>query len=195
MRTVIYTVESTGIDIPTQHQQLVLFAQQQSLRVVSHYSDALTLQKSHKSLLGLKALLTSARQGSVAMVLVHDMALLGLSISHLISIVNELKSLNVDVTFYKQGLSTTGFEGEVITKLFESLAGYEKAQFSERVRRGLKSAVTSGKKLGRPTLSNEGLKAAVVALRKSGMGMRSLASTVGLGVGTCYSILRAEDEL
>ena len=46
---------------------------------------------------------------------------------------------------------------------------------SERVTAGLQRAVSQGKKLGRPSKMNYGMKSAVKLLHKKGMGIKQIA--------------------
>ena len=58
-----------------------------------------------------------------------------------------------------------------------------------RVTAGLQRAVSQGKKLGRPTKMNEGMKSAVKLLRDKGMGIKQISKQLQIGVGTVYSVL------
>jgi DNA invertase Pin-like site-specific DNA recombinase len=57
------------------------------------------------------------------------------------------------------------------------------------VKSGLDRAVSQGKKLGRPTKMNEGMKSAVKLLREKGMGIKQISKQLQIGVGTVYSVL------
>jgi DNA invertase Pin-like site-specific DNA recombinase len=65
----------------------------------------------------------------------------------------------------------------------------ERSLISERVKSGLDRAVSQGKKLGRPTKMNEGMKNAVKLLREKGMGIKQISKQLQIGVGTVYSVL------
>ena len=60
---------------------------------------------------------------------------------------------------------------------------------SERVTIGLQRAVSQGKKLGRPTKMNDGMKNAVKLLREKGMGIKQISKQLQIGIGTVYSVL------
>jgi hypothetical protein len=53
----------------------------------------------------------------------------------------------------------------------------------------LDRAVSQGKKLGRPTKMNDGMKSAVKLLREKGMGIKQIAKQLQIGIGTVYSVL------
>lgn len=190
MRVAIYAVDSISLDVTAQRDLLNNYAEQNGYRVIKNFSEVKLTQKSVSSLIALNALLAGAKVGDFQHVLVQDLALFGASLSHMVALVRIFQSYGVGITFLKQNLSTNGDQGEVLLKVIEAMWNYDKQSLSSRIKLGQRNAVASGKKLGRPSLNNDGMKAAVIALRKTGMGMRNLAHTTGLGVGTCYSILR-----
>ena len=65
----------------------------------------------------------------------------------------------------------------------------EKVTIRERVISGLERVKSQGKKLGRPTKMNDGMKNAVQLLREKGMGIKQISKQLGIGVGTVYSVL------
>ena len=195
MRVAIYSIDSISLDATAQHDLLNTYAEKNNYRVIKHFSEVKLTQKSISSLIAINALLKGAKAGDFQHVLVQDLALFGASLTHMVGLIRTLQSYSVGITFLKQNLSTTGDQGEVLVKVIEAMWNYDKQSLSSRIKLGQRNAVASGKKLGRPSLNNDGMKAAMIALRKTGMGMRNLAHTTGLGVGTCYSILREAEAI
>lgn len=193
MRVAVYSVDSISLGVTAQYDLLNTYAEQNNYRVIKNFSEVNLTQKSVSSLIALNALLKGAKAGDFQHVLVLDLALFGASLTHMVGLIRTLQSSGVGLTFLKQNLSTNGDQGEVLLKVIEAMWNFDKHQLSNRIKLGQRNATKNGKKLGRPSLNNEGMKAAVIALRKTGMGMRNLANTTGLGVGTCYSILREAD--
>jgi DNA invertase Pin-like site-specific DNA recombinase len=70
-------------------------------------------------------------------------------------------------------------------------AEFERAMIQERVRAGLARVKAEGKQLGRPKIAEKTERAVIAALkRKNRPGLRQIASTLGLGVGTVQRISR-----
>jgi DNA invertase Pin-like site-specific DNA recombinase len=64
-------------------------------------------------------------------------------------------------------------------------AEFERAMIQERVRAGLARARAEGKQLGRPKIAEQAERAVRAVLKKKNRpGLRKIASTLGVGVGT-----------
>jgi DNA invertase Pin-like site-specific DNA recombinase len=59
----------------------------------------------------------------------------------------------------------------------------------ERINAGISRAKSEGKKLGRPSKMNDGLRNAVTMLHTKGVSIRDIAKTCSIGIGTIYKIL------
>jgi DNA invertase Pin-like site-specific DNA recombinase len=70
-------------------------------------------------------------------------------------------------------------------------AEFERAMIRERVMAGLARARAEGKQLGRRTVEQSHTRKvkAALALRSKGLGIRRIASEVGLGVGTVIRLI------
>jgi len=66
----------------------------------------------------------------------------------------------------------------------------ERTVIRERVISGLERVKKQGKKLGRPTKMNEGMRNGVLLLREKGMGIKQISKQLQIGVGTVYSVLK-----
>jgi DNA invertase Pin-like site-specific DNA recombinase len=70
-------------------------------------------------------------------------------------------------------------------------AEFERSMIQERVRAGLRRAKDEGKRLGRPPIPAETERAIRAALAKNGRpGLRKIAATIGVGVGTVQRVSR-----
>ena len=97
---------------------------------------------------GLKACLADLRPGDILVVWKLDR--LGRSLSHLIRIVEEIKTRGVAFRSLTEQMDTTTPHGEFLFNIFGSLAQYERALIKERVMAGLAAARRRGRKGGRP---------------------------------------------
>jgi DNA invertase Pin-like site-specific DNA recombinase len=114
---------------------------------------------------------------------------LGRSLQHLVEILNELQALKIDLYFQMQGMDTSTPSGRMIFSVFGAIGEFERSIIKERVLAGQQRAKANGVKLGRPSKMNDGMKSAVRLLREKGMGIKQICRELGIGVGTCYSVL------
>ena len=137
----------------------------------------------------LDALLKAATQRKFEMVMVWDISRLGRSLQNLVEILTELQSLKIDLFFQQQGLDTSTSSGRMMFSVFCALAEYERELIRERVIAGQQRAKAQGRKLGRPSKLNEGLKSAIRLLREKGMGIKQIAAQCQVGIGSVYAAL------
>ena len=91
---------------------------------------------------GLKACLADLRDGDVLIVWKLDR--LGRSLSHLLTIITDLKNRGVAFRSITEQMDTTTPHGEFLFNVFGSLAQFERALIRERVNAGLAAAKRRG---------------------------------------------------
>ena len=134
-------------------------------------------------------LLKDAVRKKFDVVMCWDISRLGRSLQDLINFLNDIQSKSIDLYIHQQGLDTSTTTGRLMFFLVGCFAEYERNIISERVKSGLRRAVSDGKKLGRPSNVNDGSKSAVKLLREKGLSINKIAKELSIGVGTIYSIL------
>lgn len=112
---------------------------------------------------GLKACLADLRDGDILIVWKLDR--LGRSLSHLLTIIADLKNRGVAFRSITEQMDTTTPHGEFLFNVFGSLAQFERALIRERVNAGLAAAKRRGRIGGRPrSLDEEQIEQIVAAL-------------------------------
>ena len=124
---------------------------------------------------------------------------MGRSLHHLVTIVNELVSKNIDIISLQDPLNTTTAQGRLIFNMFASLAEFEKDLIRERTIAGLTSARARGRMGGRPKgLSEKAKKAACTAealyLQKE-LTSDEIAEQLSISKTTLYKYLRSRNVL
>ena len=155
--------------------------------IVQEYTD--TISGATDSRPGLDALLLAARQRKFDVLYCYSIDRLGRSTKNLITVVEELQALKIDLYFYREGIDTTTPTGKCVFTILGSVAELERNLIRERVCAGLQKAKRNGVKLGRPSKLNDGLKSAIRLLRSKGMGIKQIAAQCGIGVGSVYAVL------
>ena len=114
---------------------------------------------------------------------------LGRSLSHLLTIVTDLKEKGVAFRSLTEQMDTTTPHGELLFQLFGALAQYERALIQERVKAGINAAKLRGRHSGRPrALDDEKLKAVIAAL-ENGTSKAAVCRTFGIPRSTLIDSL------
>ena len=121
---------------------------------------------------------------------------LGRSLQDLIGFLNEIHTVGVDLYLHQQGLDTTMPAGKALFQMMGVFAEFERSMIQERVRAGLRRAVSEGKQLGRPRIAPDLEKRILEALKargRTGEGVRGIAERFGVNPSTVQRISRPFD--
>lgn len=188
----IYVRVSTNKqDSTNQLIELRDLAKRMNYEIVQEYIDnGISGTKGREDRPGLDLLLTHAGQRKFEQVMIFDITRLGRSLQNCIETLNYLNSMKIDILIQKQGIDTSSSVGKLTFSLMASLGEYEKNLMRERIILGINRAKSQGKKLGRPSNMNDGMKNAIKILREKGMGIVSISKQLNCGVGTVYTAIR-----
>ena len=110
---------------------------------------------------GLNRCMETLQEGNVLIVWRLDR--LGRSMSHLVSIIETLKSKSIGFRSLCDGaINTTTASGELIFNIFSSMAQFERRLIQERTQAGLSSARARGRTGGRPKINADDSKVQAV---------------------------------
>lgn len=111
------------------------------------------------------------------------------SVSHLLRALDTFRVLGIEFVSLSESLDTATPAGRMVFTILGAVAELERSLIAERVRAGLRNAVAKGKRLGRPSRNIDGT--AVTALRSQGASWRTIATKLGVGIGTLYRAVPA----
>ncbi len=115
---------------------------------------------------------------------------LGRSLSHLIRIVEDLKTRGIAFRSLREAIDTTSSHGSFLFNLFGTLAEYKRALITERVNAGLAAARRRGRKGGRPpTIDAEKIEQILAAL-EAGSSKASVCRSFNVPRSTLIDTLR-----
>lgn len=184
-------VSTDGQSIENQTRELRQIAERRGWTVVEVYSDAgISGSKGRNERPGLDGLLNDAKRRKFDVVMAWAIDRLGRSLIDLLGTIQELEACGVDLFLEQQAIDTTTPAGKLMFQVCGAFAEFERSMIRQRVKLGLKRAVASGKRLGRPTL-DAALERKVQAELAKGTGILKAARKLGLGTGTVHRVKRA----
>jgi len=192
-RCAIYSRCSTSDQtVENQIRELKEIADRKDLIVVAEFSDeAISGAKGRDRRTGFDNLIKGAVRKDFDSILVWSVDRLSRSLSHLVSFLEEIHSVDCDLYIHKQALDTGTPAGKALFGMCGIFAEFERSLISERVRSGQARAKSQGKHIGRPSNLNDGLIHSIKYMREQGLGIRRIATDLKVGVSTVYRVLEA----
>ena len=187
LRAALYTRVST-IDqtIKNQVPDLRAYALQRGWHVVFEYSDTgISGAKSTRP--ELDRLMTDARRGKFDAVLVWRFDRFARSTTHLLSALEEFRTLGIDFVSVHESIDTGTPMGKMIFTICAAVAELERSLILERVKAGITRARSEGIKFGRPRKGFDYKRA--VILRQQGQSIRQIARELGIPTTTVHRLL------
>jgi DNA invertase Pin-like site-specific DNA recombinase len=189
-RVAIYARVSTidrGQDPETQLLVLRDYAARRGLVPAGEYVDYASGMRDDRP--QYQALLAVARKRHIDVVLVWRYDRFARSTQALVHALNEFHRLGVDFISYQENIDTMTPQGELIFTVMASLAQFESALISERVKAGMARAKAQGKRISRAPLAKE-LQARIAALYAEGLSIHQISKQLGIGYGTAWNYVQ-----
>ncbi|MCU1317281.1 MAG: putative serine recombinase [Candidatus Acidoferrum typicum] len=111
------------------------------------------------------------------------------SVSHLLRALETFNSLGIEFVSLSESLDTATPAGRMVFTVLGAVAELERSLIVERVRAGLRNARAKGKTLGRPRVTLDA--ARIAMLRTQGLSWANIAAQLGVGEGTVYRLAHA----
>jgi DNA invertase Pin-like site-specific DNA recombinase len=184
IRAALYARVSTtqhGQDVGLQLDELRLVAQQKGWQIVGEFIDE-GVSGGKVSRPALDRLMTAARDHQIDVVAVWRFDRAARSTQHLLALLDEFRTLNVDFISIRESVDTSTPTGKMVFTFLAAVAEFEKALIQERVKAGVSRARSQGKTLGRPRRDVD-LDLAKM-LREQGHGIRRVAKMMGVAKST-----------
>jgi DNA invertase Pin-like site-specific DNA recombinase len=174
-------------DPEMQLRELRTFAAARGWTIVGEFVDR-GISGSVESRPELNRLMADARKRRFDCIAVWRFDRFARSTRHLLTALEEFRSLGVQFVSYSENIDTTAALGAAVFTIVAAVGTLERDLIRERVCAGLRNAKAKGRKLGRPRVTVNVVE--VERLRSEGLGLKKIAQRMGLGVGT---IVRALD--
>jgi DNA invertase Pin-like site-specific DNA recombinase len=189
-RVAIYARVSTlekGQDPETQLLQLREFAQRREFEVKGEYVDYASGKTEQRE--QYKVMLDLVRKRQIEVVLVWRYDRFARSTQALVNALNEFRSLGVDFISYQENIDTTTPQGELVFSIMASLAQFESALISERVKAGMARAKAQGKRISRPRL-NGNLQQQIKELYENKNSIKQISKKLGISYGSAWNYVQ-----
>ena len=188
MKIAIYgRVSTVNQSTDVQIQECREYAGRCGYEIVGEYTDTISGTTSKDDREALGRLLEDAFARKFDVVVVYSIDRLGRSLKHCLEILETLKSHRCDFISIKQQIDTSSPTGQLIFNIFACLASYERTMILERTALGRTRAKARGVKFGRPSKMNSSVAEAVRLLREKGAGIKDIAKSLQIGVGSVYT--------
>lgn len=172
--------------VSTEEQDLKMQIDELKLAGCTHiFQDKLSGTKENR--MGLLECINILEPGDTLVVWRLDR--LGRSMSHLVSIVTNLKEKGIGFKSLRDGsIDTTTASGELVFNIFAALAQFERELIRERTSAGLKAARARGLKGGRKSISPEDPKVRMAKAMHSdqSMSIKEICTTLKISRATFY---------
>jgi DNA invertase Pin-like site-specific DNA recombinase len=189
VRVAIYARVSTtnhGQDVTVQTRELQQFSKARGWQIIDSYIDV-GVSGGKEKRPGLDKLLRDARGRKFDVLLCWKLDRVGRSLRHLVNLLADLEALGISFVSLSDNLDLTTPSGQLMFHVIAAMAQFERSLIQERVRAGLRNAVSKGRKLGRPRIAVDVVQ--IGHLRAQGRSVREIANELGLTRGLVHKTL------
>jgi DNA invertase Pin-like site-specific DNA recombinase len=136
----------------------------------------------------LNKLMDDARKRQFDAIVVWRFDRFARSTKHLLSALEEFRSLGIQFISYQENIDTSSALGQALFTIVSAVAQLERDLIRERVSAGIRNARANGKKLGRPKAGVD--RERILELKAKGHSLREIAAKLGVGYGTVRERLK-----
>ena len=184
MKAAIYARVSTannGQDPTMQTRELREYCERRGWTVAGEYVD-IGISGTKEKRPELDRLVGEAHRRRFDAVVVWRFDRFARSVSHLLRALETFKSLGIEFVSLSEQVDTSTPTGKMVFTVLGAVAELERSLIVERVRAGLRNAKAKGKSLGRPRVTVDAARIAV--LLSQGLSWAKVGERLGLGEGT-----------
>ncbi len=189
MKTALYARVSTtgkGQDTELQLRDLRTYAQARGLDIHKEYVDnGISGRKDTRP--ALDALMDDAKKRKFNAIIVWRFDRFARSTKHLVTALEEFKSLGIDFISYQENIDTSSPMGKAMFTIVAAIAELEADIIRERVMAGLANAKAKGRRLGRPGITPE-VTQKIIELTKKGFSLRQIATELNVSKSVVYKV-------
>lgn len=182
----------TSQDVSRQLYELRELARFNGWNIVEEYVDEGYSRTTTKRIALDKMVMDSIKR-KFDTVVTLELSRLGCNLRHLVQTVDFFKKHNINLFIKNQAIDTSTITGFMFFTILTSIQNYERELLSERVKSKLQMLKAKGVKLGRKSNVTNTVKEKVIELNDKGISPTKIAKQFKIGVGTCYKIIKDND--
>ena len=182
----VFTVDK-GQDPETQLRALREYAARRGFGPAGEYIDYASGTRDDRP--QYQALFAAARKRQIEVVLVWRYDRFARSTQALVQALHEFHRLGVDFISYQENIDTTTPQGELIFTVMASLAQFERALISERVKAGMARAKAQGKRISRAPIPR-GVQVRIADLYRQGVSIHQISKKLEIGYSTAWNYVQ-----
>ena len=179
-------VSTAGQTVENQERELLAHCDRQGWTVFKVYRDE-GFSGSLADRPALNELMADARQGRFDFLLTWKIDRVARSISHLLEVLSDMRSLGVGFMSLTEGINTETAQGRMLASFLGAIAEFEKELVVERVRSGMARAKANGVRVGRPRAGFDVSEA--IRLKQGGQSWSQVAKVVGASSATVRRVV------
>jgi len=186
MRAALYARVSTtghGQDPEMQLRELREYCKRRGWETAGEFIDV-GIPGAKEKRVALDRLIAGAHRRRFDAVVVWKFDRFARSVSHLLRALETFQALGIEFVSLSESLDTATPAGRMVFTVLGAVAELERSLIAERVRAGLRNARARGARLGRPPKNLDASR--IPTLRAQGVGWRTIAKELRVGVGTLY---------
>lgn len=185
MKVAIYArVSSSQQGTDMQLSELREYCQRRGWKIVQEFIDEGVSGIKQKRP-ELDALMGNAHRMYYEAIIVWRFDRFARSTKHLLSALEEFRSLGIQFISYQEQIDTSSPMGQALFTMVSAVAQLERDLIRERVVAGLRNAKAKGKRLGRPIRIAD--PSTIIRLRKEGKSYREIAGLLGVSPATVHA--------
>ena len=181
-------VSTSGQTTDNQIIELKEICERNKWNITKVYNETISGTKGADERSELSLMMKDASRKKFDKLVVWSVDRVGRSMKHLVSVLSQLKDLEVDIYSYKQGIDTSTTMGASFFHMVGIFSELEHNLRAERQKIGIKRAMQQGVKFGRKDVVDEDIEYQIYQLRSKGKSIRAIAKSVGISVGRTHQV-------
>ena len=182
-------VSTIDQSLDNQRPDLLRIARARDLEIVEIFEEKISATKTRPE---YERMMLAAHQGRFTHICIWALDRLGRSLTGNVEALLKLDQCGVRVVSVQEPwLDTSGPVRELLVSIFSWVASQERQRISTRTKAGLEQAKRRGRILGRPKKWIDVERA--LAMRTSGLPIRTIAQKLGVGTSTLHRAMSAHD--
>ena len=180
-------VSTDGQTVDNQIHELVAYAERRDLPYEVFADQGVSGRRDRRP--ELDRMVAAVQRREYSAVVVWKLDRLARSLSHMARLGEELQALGCELISITETIDTSTPTGRALFGICGVFAQLEADLIRERTRLGLERARREGKRIGRPTVVDAGLRERITRLRKHGHSLRQIAAVLGLSKGVVQRVV------